>query len=291
MAATAASCWRHASAQMIAKPAAMPGIWGARKASAPDSSVNTASGHSRLTSTAAGWTSGSVLVARAPDSRRAIGGLVCARRPSPSPTRVAITHQPRSTATSTVREPEPVVEASSEMAASAVAAPALSSTVVLRKSTKRKTPPLQQGLQQRPYAGRTVDGQVGLARQLGRYFVRADGDANGVRERARGDHLAQPAEGVEVGRVIPDIQGRLHDPAPEQRGDREALVEQHRGADLEHLAPPVHRQAFCLRAPGDLAHGLLGERLVGGPAPVKGGDRVLVLAAHADALVLGRVHT
>ena len=77
-AATAASWRRHASAHMIAKPAAMPGIWGARKASAPDSSVNTASGHSLLTSTALGFSSGSVFDARAEDSRRAIGGLVWA---------------------------------------------------------------------------------------------------------------------------------------------------------------------------------------------------------------------
>ena len=61
IAATAASWRRQASAQMIAKPAAMPGICGARKARPPASSVNSASGHSRLSRIALGWCSGSVV--------------------------------------------------------------------------------------------------------------------------------------------------------------------------------------------------------------------------------------
>jgi hypothetical protein len=82
---------------MIAKPAAMPAICGARKARPPDSSVNSASGHSRLSRIAFGCCSGSVVVACADASRRAIGGLVCARLPSRSPMALAISHHPTAT--------------------------------------------------------------------------------------------------------------------------------------------------------------------------------------------------
>ena len=53
----------------------------------------------------------------------------------------------------------------------------------------------------------------------------------------------------------------------------------------------MHRKALLLRLPGDLPDGLLGRLLVGRPAPVERSDRVLVLAANAQALMLARVHT
>jgi hypothetical protein len=49
-------------------------------------------------------------------------------------------------------------------------------------------------------------------------------------------------------------------------------------------------QPFLLGEPGDLLHGLLRGLLVWRAAPVKRGDRVLVLAANAQALVVGREH-
>ncbi|HYB24356.1 MAG TPA: hypothetical protein VED41_11190, partial [Solirubrobacteraceae bacterium] len=53
-----------------------------------------------------------------------------------------------------------------------------------------------------------------------------------------------------------------------------------RDEQVEHLAPPVHREALLLGAPRELAHGARGRVLVGRAAPVEGGDRVLVLRAH-----------
>ena len=100
-------------------------------------------------------------------SSRAIGGLVCARRPRRSPIATAITHQPTANRISDVSELP--ADASTVTVASAVAAPALRRTVVLRKSTKRTV--LQERLEQFPHAGGAVDREVGLLRQLGRRFV------------------------------------------------------------------------------------------------------------------------
>src|SRR5277367_5932145 len=138
---------------MIAKPAAMPGICGAKNASPPDRSVNTINGHRRLTRIALGWCSGSELLAFALASSRAIGGFVCARLPSRMPVAVASSHQPTATSASCVSERE--LAAITVTAASAVAAPALRSTVVLRKSTNRTA--LQQRLEQLAHATGAVD--------------------------------------------------------------------------------------------------------------------------------------
>jgi hypothetical protein len=48
-------------------------------------------------------------------------------------------------------------------------------------------------------------------------------------------------------------------------------------------------QTLLPRSRGDLLHGGLRGGLVGGAAPVKGSDRLLVLGAHAQTLVLGGV--
>src|SRR5664279_4009750 len=249
---------------MIAKPAAMPGTCGARKASPPAISVNSSSGHRRLTRIALGWFSGSAVLAFASASRRAIGGV--------------ITHQPTTIGNRCSSELVPT--ASTVTSASAVAAPALSITVDLRKSTNR-TRLLQQRLEQFAHARRAVDGQVGLARQLGWRFVGIDGDAENRVQRSRLHKLAQSAKGVEVGGVVADVKGRGRLRAAQQHRDAEALVELDRRAHLEHLAPPVHHQAFLLREPCDFSHGHLGGLLVGCAAPVKRGDRVLVFAAEA----------
>ena len=82
-----------------------------------------------------GCCSGSVVCVRAVASRRAIGGVVSARRPSQTPITAATAHQPTLTSTavgSKSREAEIRVSTASK-----VAAPALSRTVTLRKSTNR----------------------------------------------------------------------------------------------------------------------------------------------------------
>ena len=61
IAVTASSCRRHASAQMIAKPHAIPGTWGAITASAPAAIVHSSSGHKRLSSVRPGCSSGSTV--------------------------------------------------------------------------------------------------------------------------------------------------------------------------------------------------------------------------------------
>src|SRR5439155_3000753 len=164
---------------MIAKPAAMPGTCGARNATPPATIVNTSRGHSRLRRIAPGWCSGSAVLTRALESSRAMGGLISARLPSRSPMSAASTHQP--TTIGTRVSSEWVAAASTETVASTVAAPPLSRTVVLRKSTKRT--PLQQCLEHFPHPRRALDRQIGLLGQLGGDFVGAHGGAH---------HVAQP---------------------------------------------------------------------------------------------------
>src|SRR5262249_3024413 len=135
---------------MIAKPVAMPGTWGARNASPPAASVNSRSGHRRLGGRAPGGGSGGGGRALALSRGRAIGGLVSARRPRRRPITAAISHQPTAIATSPFSEFP--AAASTVTVASAVAAAALSRTVVLRKSTNR-TRLLQERSEQFAHAG------------------------------------------------------------------------------------------------------------------------------------------
>ena len=129
-----------------------------------------------------------MLVAFAPESSRAIGGVVCARLPSRSPMTAAISHQPTAIGTSSLLElPAP---ASTVTAASAVAAAALSRTVVLRKSTNRTV--LEQRLEQPAHARGPVDREVGLACELGRGFVGAHRHAQRVGELAHSTSERSP---------------------------------------------------------------------------------------------------
>ena len=61
------------------------------------------------------------------------------------------------------------------------------------------------------------------------------------------------------------------------------------GRTSSTLRPQWTTKPSASRLPGDLAHRLLGGLLVRRAAPVERGDRVLVLAAHAQALALGGV--
>src|SRR5579875_1642499 len=271
---------------MIAKPAAMPGTCGASSARPPESSVNSASGHRRFRRIAPACSCGSELLVRAPASRRAIAGLACSWRPRRRPVATESSHQPKTTRSSCVPERKPA--ARTVTSASALAAPALSITVVRRKSTKRTL--LQQRLEQFAHAAGARDREVGLLGETGRGFVGGDRHAQRAGELAGVHERAQAAERIQVGAVVAYVQRRGQIRAAQQRGDPESLAERHRRAYLEHLAPPVHGEALLLRLACELAHRLLGEALVGGAAPVEGRDRGLVLAAHAHALQLGGVY-
>src|SRR5580692_5723325 len=116
------------------------------------------------------------------------------------PTATAISHQPTAISASIVSDL--ALAASTVIPASAVAAPALSNTVVLRKSTNRTV--LQQRLEQLTHAGGPVDGEVRLLREAGGRFVGADGHAQGAREIPGLHERAQAAKRVEVGGVVAD---------------------------------------------------------------------------------------
>ena len=276
---------------MIAKPAAMPGICGARKARPPASSVNSSSGHRRLSRIALGMVlgqRGARLGARRAGARSAgwsrragRGAGRSARRPPTSR---------RRSAASVCSELGAGGEHGDD-APSAVAAPALSSTVVLRKSTKRTRVYSSASSSPRTPLG-AVDRQVGLARQLGRRFVGADRHA----ERALAaspdcDERAQAAEGVEVGGVVADVQRRASTGAPRSSvGDAEALVERDRRAHLEHLAAPVHGEALApRRARRSPAPPRSAASSSGAPRQWKAAIASLSSLRTRSALVLGRV--
>src|SRR3954447_26641386 len=283
MAVTALGCRRHASAQMIVKPQAMPGICGAMKPRPPATTVHTTSGQSRLSTTAPGRCSGIIVAAFASASRRPMAGATAARRPTNAPMSAATPHHAAvtmSTFSSSVR-----VAARAVTAASVVAAPALRYTVVLSRSVKRIWPgPLGgERLEQAPHAGSAVDQHVGLGGDVARGLVVADAHADRLVEAPRGDQVAQRAEGVEVGAVVADVQRDPHGEIGEQALDALALVHLDGRADLEDLVPAVGDDALRLGGGGAIAHRSLGGLLVGRAAPVEGGDRLLVLGAHAQA--------
>src|SRR4029077_13010166 len=98
-----------------------------------------------------------------------------------SPIRVAIPHQPSATI-NTLASERPAI-ASAVTAPSAVAAPALSRTVVRRKSTKR-TRLGDEHSEQLAHAGGAVDRQVGLEHELLGSLLGTHRDAHGVRQHA-----------------------------------------------------------------------------------------------------------
>src|SRR4051812_22452516 len=187
MAMTALGWRRHASAQMIVKPHAMPGTCGAMNPSAPATTVHTTSGHRRLSTTAPGRCSGIIVAALASASRRPIAGATAARRPTNAPTSAATAHQAAmtmSTLPSSVR-----VAASAVTAASVVAAPALRYTVVRSRSTNRIDASGREGLEQAAHARGAVHQDVGLGRDVARRLVVADADADGPVEPSCGNEL------------------------------------------------------------------------------------------------------
>ena len=134
--------------------------------------------------------------------------------------------------------------ASTVTAASAVAAPALSRTVVLRKSTNR-TCLLQQRLEQPAHAAGAVDRQVGLAPPApAGASSELTATQSAVLQRAAATSARSPRKASRSVRVVADVQRGGDRRRAQQRGDAEALVERDRRAHLEHLAPPVDRQAL-----------------------------------------------
>ncbi len=190
---TALSWKRHESAQMISKPAAIPGTCGARKASAPATAVATRSGHSRLRTVGHGRSSGIVVAARASASARAIGGVVEDWRPRRAPTTAATSHQ--ATAWSATLEPGSFAAPTTHAAASAVAAPALSSTVVRSRSAKR--------IRSSGRGGDRSPGSLGARARITARF---------------GNRLAAPEATRDVQRADARLRSRatsgIHDPAP-----------------------------------------------------------------------------
>src|ERR1700742_4622083 len=91
-------------------------------------------------------------------------------------------------------------------AASSVAEAALSRTVALRKSPKRKS--VQERGQQDADAVGAVDHRVRLLLERRGTFVGAHAHAQGVVELAQLLQLGQPAERVEVGRIVADVDRR-----------------------------------------------------------------------------------
>jgi hypothetical protein len=82
---------------MIAKPAAMPLIWGAKTDRMPAPTVHSNSGHRRLAIVRAGCSSGSECCTRAIASRRAICVVASSRPPSTIPITTASAHHARQT--------------------------------------------------------------------------------------------------------------------------------------------------------------------------------------------------
>ena len=223
-------------------------------------------------------------VVLAPASSRAIGGLVALRRPSAQPDHRR--DQPPADGDEHERLFGGDAPASTVTTASAVAAPALSSTVVLRKSTNRTRYSSASSSPRTPPGPSTVTSASRAS---------SGGASSEARPRTARPPALPPRRAPRSPRnasrsVVssPTYIAAATVLAAEQRGDAEALVEGDRRTHLEHLAPPVNGEARSLRL-GDLPHGLFGGLLVGGAAPVEGGDRALVLAAHAQPLALGVV--
>src|SRR6185312_14797432 len=114
-----------------------------------------------------------------------------ARRPSQIPIKPAATHYPAENGTSeSLLSPAAPATVS---AASTVAAPALASTVVRRKSANRTParPPSVGGQRRKQLgdAGGSVDHDVGLVGDLRRPLVRAHADPDGLGDLSLVGHL------------------------------------------------------------------------------------------------------
>src|SRR5687768_2288268 len=222
MAVTALSWRRHVSAQMIVKPVAIAGTCGARKARPAATIVTSSSGQSRFNSTAPGRCSGSVVVARADASSREMAGVDAGRRPRYAPSTEAATHHPAASRTS--RASALALAPMTEAAARVVAAAALTSTVLFKKSVKR-TCLVEQRLEERPHALGSVHREVGLLVDLRRSLVGAHPHAETRLQLAFLHERAQAQERVDVRDIVANVDGGAQPGLAHEAGDRPALVE------------------------------------------------------------------
>ena len=148
---------------------------------------------------------------------------------------------------------------------------------------------LQQRLEQAAHAIRAIDRKVGLRGQLGRRLVGADRHRRRRSPARPRSTAARAARGRRRGRWCRRRRTRAASTAaPSSSAVTPSPLSSATGADLEHLAPPVHDEALALGLRGDLRDRGCGGILVGGATPMEGGDRLLVLAAHAQSLALAR---
>src|ERR1700733_9845720 len=286
---------------MIANPVATAGTCGTPNATAPAPRVETSSGHNRLSIVRAGLPSGSEACVRALASSDAIGPDVPARLPSQMPIPAAATHQAAANGTS-VSSPL-FAPPATVTAASRVAQPALTRTVVRRKSAKRTPPSLSDPLlrprprasvgrqrrEQLDHAVRSIDHEVGLGGDLGRSLIGANSDPDGAGDTALIGQPHKCMERVEVGDVVADVERDVDVRVGQESLDPGTLVDPDRRPDLEHLAPPVGPQTGRLRSRRDRVDRRACGLLVGSATPVEGDDRALVLQAHAKAAQIRRV--
>ena len=235
-----------------------------------------------------GRCSGSEFVDFAAASSRAIGEFVSARRPSHMPIIAAATHQPM-----TKLAEHRVVLASSR--------PARSSSPARSPTRHRAGPP--RGGSRRSACGRPLrrqgpeqlDARRRARRRAGRRPPRA---RSGVSSERTPTQIAAPSLPSSTSSRRPANASRSvmssptyraaarSRPSSRRRAPRPLLISTG-GRSSSTLRPQwIHRPSACALL-GDRAHGALGGVLVGRAAPVKGHDRSLVLAAHAQALHLG----
>ena len=176
-----ASWRRHASAQMIAKPAATAADLRLEHAEHRRAEVANSSGHSRLSSVRPGRSSGSVVCERAVGSSRRDRrrGLGAAAEPDPDQHGAAPPDALNTTSVGRTPARAPMTVS----AASSVAAPALSRTAALRKSPNR-TAQSSSAWSMSAHAVRAVDHHVGLLRERRRALVGADADPHRGAEAA-----------------------------------------------------------------------------------------------------------
>src|SRR5829696_2455969 len=174
------------------------------------------------------------------------------------------------------------------MAASAVAAPPASRTVI-RSRSQKAMPATLEPLEHPDESLRPLDGQVGLAGNLRRGLNRGDGDADGVIQLAILAQGSQGGEGVNVGAVIAAVERGIYRTRRDQSSYRDALVDRDVRPDLQHLAPSVGNETLPLGLAGDVVGEGLRGSLVVGAAPMQGDDRPFVLRPDPHSLQLGAV--
>jgi Sulfite exporter TauE/SafE len=130
-----------------------------------------------------------------------------------------------------------------------------------------------EGTQHGEQRGGAFDDEVSGFPKLRRAFLRGYCHSNAELE------IVQAAERIEVGRIVPRIQGPAERAFPEELPHGRSLVPLDRRAQLEHLAAPVRPQPCGLGSRRNALELFARSRLVGGLAVVKGDREAFVLVA------------